>query len=409
MAAAKLNCCAMTAARSALARILAEDRKPYGLRELVRIARLDHPAKVMLADSQCRFGIGLRHQDDRPADRQQIVEPAGHRHAGEISAIGNEPDIRRGKKRLETFLRHALDQRHIGQTGVRLQLLEPIEADPPPRQQEMDFRIVLQQLRCAKHDIGIVGKTQIAGKADLEAGGMQAAVRIVGFDRPYARLQHGPIRNEADLVARCSPVAQQQRLGIAPDDDDGIERAKHQRVGATHRPGEDRRRPQQARHDQDVGEEVVHDQHRPGALQPRCGGHRVRQHEGGGNGEHDVVASQPREQRRKHPQREKAFCQRTPDQRGFFRNPVSDFDDGRPARLYRLIGRGAGRSRQHQHRRFRSQMIGDRGHDTSGGAGIRRVVLADDGDFCLLCIQCFRHISSRRITQPSNRIREPHP
>ena len=39
-------------------------------------------------------------------------------------------------------------------------------------------------------------------------------------------------------------------------------------------------------------------------------------------------------------------------------------------------------------------MIGDRGHDTSGGAGIRRVVLADEGDFCAACIQCFRHIGA---------------
>ena len=50
----------------------------------LRIARLDHPSKVMLGHGQCRLGIGLRHQDDRPADRQQIIEPARHRHAGEI-------------------------------------------------------------------------------------------------------------------------------------------------------------------------------------------------------------------------------------------------------------------------------------------------------------------------------------
>ena len=84
MAAAKLNCCAMTAARSALAESSRKAASRIVCASSVRIARLDHPAKVMLADSQCRLGIGLRHQDDRPPDRQQIVEPAGHRHAGEI-------------------------------------------------------------------------------------------------------------------------------------------------------------------------------------------------------------------------------------------------------------------------------------------------------------------------------------
>src|SRR6185437_391321 len=43
------------------------------------------------------------------ADRQQVVEPAGHRYAGDIPAVGNDPDIGGGKKRLQLFILDAID------------------------------------------------------------------------------------------------------------------------------------------------------------------------------------------------------------------------------------------------------------------------------------------------------------
>ena len=44
---------------------------------------------------------GSETRDDGPADREQIIEPARHRYACDILAIGNEPDIGGGKKLLE--------------------------------------------------------------------------------------------------------------------------------------------------------------------------------------------------------------------------------------------------------------------------------------------------------------------
>ena len=69
-------------------------------RQLVGIAGFDDPADIMLDDRQRRLGIGLGNQDHRTADRQQIVEPAWHRNAGDVPAVGNDPDVRRRKKRL---------------------------------------------------------------------------------------------------------------------------------------------------------------------------------------------------------------------------------------------------------------------------------------------------------------------
>jgi len=50
-----------------------------------------------------------------------------------------------------------------------------------------------------------------------------------------------------------------------------------------------RLRLQEARHDENIEIEIVHDHHRLRALQFRGDGEPVRQHEGGGNGMGDVA------------------------------------------------------------------------------------------------------------------------
>ena len=52
-----------------------------------------------------RFGD----QHDRPANREQIVEPAGHRHAGYVSAIGNQPDVCGRKERFKVAIFNPAD------------------------------------------------------------------------------------------------------------------------------------------------------------------------------------------------------------------------------------------------------------------------------------------------------------
>ena len=76
--------------------------------------------------------LGFRKQQHRPADRQQIVEPARHRDAGKVLAVGNEPDIGRGQKLFEVLLRHPLDQCHVRQIGIGLQVLKSINPMPRP-------------------------------------------------------------------------------------------------------------------------------------------------------------------------------------------------------------------------------------------------------------------------------------
>src|ERR1700737_3323967 len=97
----------------------------------------------------------------------------------------------------------------------------------------MNIRIALYQLCGLKHADGIVGKTQIAGKAYHKPGATQATIAVIDLNRPNSRFQRGPIRNKPDLVARYSAVTQEKSFRVTPDDDDGIQRAKHQRVCST--------------------------------------------------------------------------------------------------------------------------------------------------------------------------------
>ena len=123
----------------------------------------------MLGDGQRGLGVRLGNDQDGPPHREQIVEPARHRNARDVPAIGNEPEIRGRKKRFEIFVRNAIDQGDIGKSGLRLHFLQPIEADTPAREQEMNTRIIPQQSRRLKHDDGIMGEPEIAGQADNEA------------------------------------------------------------------------------------------------------------------------------------------------------------------------------------------------------------------------------------------------
>jgi hypothetical protein len=50
-------------------------------------------------------------------------------------------------------------------------------------------------------------------------------------------MQRRPIRNKPDLAGRHSAVTQKQPFGVAPNDDDGIQGAKHQLVSGTYRLG----------------------------------------------------------------------------------------------------------------------------------------------------------------------------
>ena len=119
-----------------------------------RIARASSPASPGSPPSQdCVRSRSApprhpaRRQDHGPADRQQIVEPARHRYAGDILAIGDEPDIGGGKEPLRD-LRPATRSTSVtfGKPRLRLQLLQPLEADAPARQQEMNVRLVAQAI-----------------------------------------------------------------------------------------------------------------------------------------------------------------------------------------------------------------------------------------------------------------------
>ena len=164
------------------------------------------------------------------------------------------------------------------------------------------------------------------------------AIGIIRLDRPHARSQRCPIRNEADLVARYALVAQQKRLGVAADDDDRIQRAKHQRIRATYHlvPESMTARSRPAMH-QHFGIKIVHDQHRSCALQSGRGGNRIGQRKRRGDGKHHVAALQFAQQRHEHAHRKSISAMRAPDQGGFCRHPVFDFDDGRLVRISGLI------------------------------------------------------------------------
>ena len=381
-------------------------------RQFIGPAGLDDPADIVLDDRQRRLGIGFGNQNHRTADRQQIVEPAGHRYAGDVLAVGNDPDVRGRKKRLQLVVLDAIDQRDVRKLCLGLHLPQLIEPDPPARQQEVNIPVVAQQPRRLEDDDGIVGKAEIAGQTDDEAGGKRTAIRIIGIDRANAARQRRPVRNEADLVACHSAIAQQQFFGVAADDDDGVERAKHQRVQAAHRLRRQRLRLQQARHDEDVGIEIVHDQHRPRALQFRGGGKRIGQHEGCGHGERDVAAAQFHQQRCEHPDREQQFGQSALEQRGLAGHPVPDLDDFRLAGG--RCGGGACRSRQHQNLGFPRHTFRNRRHDRRRRARIRRIMLADDDDFSGLLHHGFRggphgRRTPKKIRRRSIRIRARHP
>ena len=301
-------------------------------RQFVRAAGCDDPADIMLDNRQRRFGVGFGYQDHRPADRQQIVEPARNRYARDVLAVRNDPDVGSRKQRFELFVVDAVDQRDVRKPGFGLHLAQLIEPDPPARQQEVNILVVAQQPRRLEYDDGIMGKTEVAGQTGDEACGKRTAIRIIGRDRANAGRKRRPVRDEADLVAGHSAIAQQQLFSVAADDHDGVERAKHQRVQATHRFRQHRLRLQHAGHDENVGIEIVHDQHRLRALQFRGGGKRIRQHEGRGNGQRHVAAPQPHQQRGEHPDREQQFGQGALDQRGLAGHPVPDLNDfGLPA------------------------------------------------------------------------------
>ena len=247
------------------------------------------------------LGIGLGNNDNRPANRKQVVEPARDRYAGDVLAIGNQPDVRGQQKRFEIFVLDALDQSDVWKICFGLQLLQPIETYSPARKQEMNIRIIPQQSCGLKHDHGIVGKTEVAGKADHEACGVQATITVIGLNRPNCRSQRGPIRNEPDFFARYSPVAQKHLFGVAANGDDGIQRAKHQRICGADCVGHNRFGLQETGHYQDVGKKIMHDQRRSCAFQFGGGDNRIRQHKGGGNRERDVAALQFHQQRQKCP------------------------------------------------------------------------------------------------------------
>ena len=131
-------------------------------RELIGSAGFDDPADIVLGHRQRRLGVGFGNQDHRAADRQQIVEPAGHRYAGDVPAVGNDPDIGGGKKRLQLFVLDAIDQGDVRKLCLGLHRLQLVEANSPARQQEVDILVVPQQARGLEHDDGIVGKAEIA-------------------------------------------------------------------------------------------------------------------------------------------------------------------------------------------------------------------------------------------------------
>ena len=131
-------------------------------RELIGAAGFDDPADIVLGHRQRRLGVGFGNQDHRPADRQQIVEPAGHRYAGDVPAVGNDPDIGGGKKRLQLFILDAIDQGDVRKLCLGLHRLQLVEANSPTREQEVDIRVVPQQARRLEHDDGIMGKAEIA-------------------------------------------------------------------------------------------------------------------------------------------------------------------------------------------------------------------------------------------------------
>ncbi|GCC46872.1 hypothetical protein chiPu_0030751, partial [Chiloscyllium punctatum] len=208
--------------------VLRSRRQPDGIGELIGPPRRDDPAEPVLADGQGRLGLGFGDQDDRPAGREQIIEPARDRYTGDVLAIGNEPGVRAGEQRIQLAVRDAVDQRDVGQLRCSLHVLQPRESHAPPREQEMDIALLAQQPRGLEDDIRVVGETQIAGQANDEAGGNGLAKRIVGADGTIARGERGPIRDEADLGRRHSAIAQQQLLGVAADDDDRVQGTEHQ-------------------------------------------------------------------------------------------------------------------------------------------------------------------------------------
>ena len=112
---------------------------------------------------------GFGNQDHRSADRQQIVEPARHRYARDVLAVGNDPDIGGRKKRLQLVVLDAVDQRDVRKLRLGLHLAQLIEPDPPARQQEVNIPVVAQQPRRLEYDDGIMGKAEIAGQTDDEA------------------------------------------------------------------------------------------------------------------------------------------------------------------------------------------------------------------------------------------------
>ena len=100
--------------------------------KLVRPAGRNDPAQPVFFYGQRGLGIGLGNNDNRPANRKQVVEPARDRYAGDVLAIGNQPDVRGQQKRFEIFVLDALDQSDVRKICFGLQCFSRSKPIPQP-------------------------------------------------------------------------------------------------------------------------------------------------------------------------------------------------------------------------------------------------------------------------------------